>query len=672
MSPIMSHNLSTWNDDEARNRDRRPRTAPERVTEGPSTPLRQLPANLDPSPGPSSHGDAPTTSPPSNSEINEDGHTYEILPSARANTKKRRMTHRKLLPIHVFMITINTILGTGLYWRGGQILALGGSLAVILSFLLLGMLSWGVMQCITELLCIWPVPGSLSVFVREFVDFELGIAVGVAYWFTCSVAFAALIAATAAEIHKWADEPGLDAGVLYLLVPLILVVINSFGIQIYGWFEVVTGVIKLFFLAIIIVAMIPFAVQGIQRPDGQSNWDDPTSFDDTVASSWGPALFICLSTATFSYVGVETPAAVALEARPTKSNRTSPASSQGLNDATSIGETVRFASKWASVFACIAYTLSGILVSLSVDTEDCGLPRPSYSQKCPNSTQVQSAFVLTADTHGQRGMGDAFNMFLVFSALSCANTNLYLASRTLFGLTNQIDGGSNVPWYLTVLAWFGRTNSYRVPIRAMAVSALAFAWVPFLQLGGGAGVNTFISVLAEMSSIAVLIVWAAECLAFIRYYHCVNRHKSELIEQRVPRVQRSNYEDDDYPYRSNGQPVTAYMSFAACILILLVINGASLWKGFHPDAFLSSYLIVILFVALWVLLKLWRGAKWTLVDLSDPDNAIQIIRSLHETSFAGFHNEPTVEAGKGSSLWPLSLIVGTTTRGGERSLAMNI
>lgn len=81
------------------------------------------------------------------------------------------------------MITVNATLGTGLYWRGGQILELGGPLAVIVSFLALGILSWGVMQCITELLCIWPVPGALSVFVRVFVDPELGIAVGIAYWF---------------------------------------------------------------------------------------------------------------------------------------------------------------------------------------------------------------------------------------------------------------------------------------------------------------------------------------------------------------------------------------------------------------------------------------------------------------------------------------------------------
>lgn len=80
------------------------------------------------------------------------------------------------------MITISGVLGVGLYVRGGTILRLGGPIAVLLSFALLGALAWGVMQCIAEMLCIWPISGALNVYVAEFVDPELGTVVGVAYW----------------------------------------------------------------------------------------------------------------------------------------------------------------------------------------------------------------------------------------------------------------------------------------------------------------------------------------------------------------------------------------------------------------------------------------------------------------------------------------------------------
>jgi amino acid transporter len=80
------------------------------------------------------------------------------------------------------MITINGTLGVGLYVRSGQILEIGGPVAVVVSFAVMGFLAWTVMQCFTELLCIWPVPAALPLFVKRFVDDELGDAIGLAYW----------------------------------------------------------------------------------------------------------------------------------------------------------------------------------------------------------------------------------------------------------------------------------------------------------------------------------------------------------------------------------------------------------------------------------------------------------------------------------------------------------
>ncbi|KAI1102621.1 amino acid/polyamine transporter I [Jackrogersella minutella] len=595
------------------------------------------------------------------------------LPPIRPETIKRRMAHRKLRPIHISMITINAVLGTGLYWRGGQVLELGGSLAVVLSFLILGILAWAVMQCIAELLCIWPVPGALAVFVRKFVDDELGIVVGIAYWFTYSVAFAYLISAAAAEVQYWTTTTELDVVVLYILVPLILILINSFGVELYGWFEVATATAKISCLVIITIFMIKFAPGDANyfKNDSSTNpthvgiWDNPTHYDDSAANNWVTAFFMCLSIATFAYIGVEAPAAIALEAEPPKTKSTEEDRSRQLNDTGNIGDTVRFSAKWISVFACVVYTLCGILLSLSVDATNEDLPRLDWIHNA-HTTKVMSAFVIAANLANDYKVGGAFNGFLVFTAVLCANTNLFIASRMLFGLTNQIEGGPDEHWYLNILAWLGRTNSYRVPIRAMAVSALAFIWVPFLQLAQPdkqqsgettSGIKSFIDILADMGSVGVLIVWACECWAFLRYYDCINRHKNELVERRVPRVRRFDEGDDnDYPYISNGQPFTAYFGLIACLFILLVVNGASLWNGFHTQAFLSSYLIVIIFILLWILLKLFRGARWSLVDLSDPDTVESMIRGLHQFSFAGYSNEPTSETGWSSSMWPLSLL----------------
>lgn len=84
------------------------------------------------------------------------------------------------------MITVNAALRTGLYWRESQVLELGGPLAIVRSFLQMGLWPWPILQCVSDVLCIWPIPGAISVYLSEFVDVELGFAVGVAYWFEFS------------------------------------------------------------------------------------------------------------------------------------------------------------------------------------------------------------------------------------------------------------------------------------------------------------------------------------------------------------------------------------------------------------------------------------------------------------------------------------------------------
>lgn len=115
-----------------------------------------------------------------------------------------------------------------------------------------------------------------------------------------------------------------------------------------------------------------------------------------------------------------------------------------------------------------------------------------------------------------------------------------------------------------------------------------------------------------MAYSAVLIVWACECLAFIRFYHwfvwrfscwifailtrilspSIYQHRHYLKREKVPHVQRWSEEDDEYPYRSHRQPLTAYLSLLGCIFVSLVANGAALWNGFHLLPFLASYLTV--------------------------------------------------------------------------------
>jgi amino acid transporter len=150
------------------------------------------------------------------------------------------------------------------------------------------------------------------------------------------------------------------------------------------------------------------------------------------------------------------------------------------------GRSVRFSAISFPVLAAGAYTISSILASLLISRDHCRLPRLQWADvvKCNDketSDHTSSIFVIIAEKSSIPGLGHVYNGIIVFAALTCANTNLYVASRSLFGLTARLEGGSHQPLYLRILAQFGKTNKNRVPIRAVIASALAFCWVPFIQ-----------------------------------------------------------------------------------------------------------------------------------------------------------------------------------------------
>lgn len=217
-----------------------------------------------------------------------------------------------------------------------------------------------------------------------------------------------------------------------------------------------------------------------------------------------------ISIATFAYVGVEIVAASALEARwPRRDEKDETA--RKTSDISLIGNTVKFTAVFISVLATFAYSVTGVLATFDIPRYDCQLPRLSWVNstdiQCyePPTSNTTSAFVAIAVESGIPHLADIFNVFLVFTGLSCANTNLYVASRALFGLTSRLDGGSGQSWFLRLLSWFGKTNRHKVPMRAMIFSAVAFWWVPFLQLRGGTDTRTTIGMVSLLQCVLLLV-----------------------------------------------------------------------------------------------------------------------------------------------------------------------
>ena len=195
---------------------------------------------------------------------------------------------------------------------------------------------------------------------------------------------------------------------------------------------------------------------------------------------------ISLSVAAFAFVGVEIPAATALEARitPNRAGRGGP-----------VDRSVKFSAIWVSVIVGLIYILGALLVSFNLPWEDPKLPRLSWLASSngtvgsitgseSSANQSNSAFVIAARNStisGHQGLADFINVCIMITALTAANTTLYVASRTLFSLTKGIEANASSPRITRFLSFFGQTNHRKVPMRALAASCF-FCWVPFLYL----------------------------------------------------------------------------------------------------------------------------------------------------------------------------------------------
>ncbi|KAL8822387.1 MAG: hypothetical protein Q9191_006877 [Dirinaria sp. TL-2023a] len=91
--------------------------------------------------------------------------------------------HRKLKSRHLQMIAIGGIIGPGLFVGSGNALHLAGPGGIIISFSLVGIIVFFVMQSLGELATLIPVTGSFTEYAARFVDDSLSFALGWAYWY---------------------------------------------------------------------------------------------------------------------------------------------------------------------------------------------------------------------------------------------------------------------------------------------------------------------------------------------------------------------------------------------------------------------------------------------------------------------------------------------------------
>lgn len=190
-----------------------------------------------------------------------------------------------------------------------------------------------------------------------------------------------------------------------------------------------------------------------------------------------------------------------------------------------------------------------------------------------------SPFVVAAEIAGIDKLDSVINAFLLVFTVSAANSDIYLASRTIWALAKE----RQAPQI------FHKTNKRGVPVAAVAISSL------FIALG-------FMNVTEDASTVfgyfvsLVTVFGALNWISILVSYHCMLQG---MKAQGIPR--------SVMPYRNPLLPWGAYLAFAITVLVI-IFNGFAAFMPFKIDKFLTSYIgiPVYLFNVLW-----WKVFKKT-------------------------------------------------------------
>ncbi|KAE9376316.1 hypothetical protein N431DRAFT_180098 [Stipitochalara longipes BDJ] len=542
-----------------------------------------------------------------------------LLPDA-----SRPLLKRTLLSTDIFMIVISGTIGMGLFENSGEALSIAGPGGGIIAFGIVGIGVICVMEGIATMICQWPIENAMVEFVNAFVDRDLATVVGIAYWYistnlsrvpivlktfrySYALNFATMILAAVKLASYWDLAFVLQSIPFIVGAPILLLSINFLGILWYGRIEVGLGILKITFVVGTFLAMLIINEKdtNANTPNGkiQSTYiSEGFQNNPIVASTRLTAVLVAIPIITYAYIGVEIVAATALEAKSSRS--------------------LKFTAKNIAWITTIFYIVVAIGFYLNVSWTDPLLVKLSniIMRNSPAIVPPTSitrtdiiAVVSLLNTHMPKLAG-LVNGCLIMAVLSAANTNLYVASRTLFGLAREILARDIEP-YIGLLRWLSKLgmvgNNSKIPAVAVGFSALAFAWLPFLRFTESYNDERIRQIVTGITTSSVLLVWGSQCLAFIRYHQWVGKFRgTSLLTGDYLQYHPLSSRTDRIPvstYLHWLQPYPAYIGLAFCISTALIFFTASIWNG--NGGLIISYsalLSPIVWIILLLLFKLIR------------------------------------------------------------------
>lgn len=375
------------------------------------------------------------------------------------------------------MISIGGIIGAGLFVGSSASIAAVGP-AIVISYLVAGLLVLLVMRMIGELAVSLPGVGSFTGFARIGLGDGAGFVSGWLYWYFWIITVAIESIAGANILHEWIPLPTWLLGIALLST---MTAVNLMSTRSYGEVEFWFSTIKVVAIVGFIALAAAFAFGWPLHPATFGNLTAHGGF----APHGVPSVLAGTVTVYFSLTGAEVATIAAVEST----------------------EPERAIAKMTTsiMIRIMTFYIGSIFLIV------CVVPWTSIRAG-------ESPFTLALSAMHLSGMGKAMSALILVAVLSCLNSAFYVCSRVLLVLAECGDAPSKLV----------RLNARRVPSRSIWLSCLA----GLLGIGAATAFpRTLFAFLVNASGALVIFIYIMVALAQIRI-----RRQRELARTPEPAI----------------------------------------------------------------------------------------------------------------------------------------
>ncbi|KAI8889001.1 hypothetical protein K501DRAFT_239256 [Backusella circina FSU 941] len=469
---------------------------------------------------------------------------------------------RTLKARHLAMISLGGVIGQGLFLSAGANLNAAGPAGALIAYAIIGFIVFWVTFSLGEMATYIPVSGSFTVFCRRFVDKSFGAMIGYNYWACWAFIVASELTALPLVMSFWTDKvPDWAWSGIWLVIIYIL---NLFGARSYGeaeyWFSVIKIVAVLVF--IIVGCVTSGGLIGKDTPHqvfGFKFWNDPGAF-----SNGALGVVNAFVLASFSMQGTEIVGITAGECE---------------NPLKQVPRAIKNVFWRIIVF----YLGSVFVMGMIIRYDD---PR-NLSE---SSSVTVSPFTIVFEEAGLGAVAHIMNAVILITVLSCANSGMYVSSRTLCALANEGIAHHKL----------AHITKRGVPLYALTCTALvslvtfATSFIP--------GKALFL-VLTKLSGVAGFVTWFGICFAHYRFRKAIKYHGRSV---------------DELPIKAPFHPFGDLFGMIACVVIALMA-GYSYFVPPSAVGLIGNYAGLILCVLGFIVTKLWTKSKMIPIAEIDID-----------------------------------------------------